>query len=62
MTRLNPWREQARRIIEEFAQATRDSDRIQFVEHLADTSTDLAVWQEILEYAVLGAIRKGLDK
>lgn len=58
-TKPNEWQEQARRIIKEFAHCKTTSEKIQYIEMLGDSSTDLAVLEEILEFAVLGAIEKG---
>lgn len=57
----NKWQSEARKIIMEFASASRPSERIPLIEHLGDRGLDLAVLEEILEFAVLGAIKKGLQ-
>ena len=53
---MNQWQKNARDIVKGFATADTESERIAYLEHLADSSTDLAVWEEILRLAVIGAI------
>jgi len=58
---MNRWQENARHIVLEYAACRSTSERIQLVEHLADASTDLATWEEILRLAMIGTVALGRE-
>jgi len=57
---MKEWKEQARSIIQEYVEAKTTSEKIALVEALGDRGMDLAVIEEILNFAVIGAVKKGL--
>lgn len=58
---MNKWEKEARKIILEYAACKDHSDKLQYVEYLGDSGTDLAILEEVLNFAVIGAIKKGTN-
>jgi len=60
MTTENKWQKEARAVIQEYAECESVSEKITLVEYIGDRGLDLAVLEEVLRFAVIGAVRQGL--
>lgn len=56
---MTVWESEARRIILGYAECSTTAEKITYVENLGQSSTDLAVLEEVLRFAVIGAVRTG---
>lgn len=59
---MTQWEKEARRMILEYAACRSTSEKIMYVEALGDRGTDLAVLEEVLRLAVVGAVSIGTEQ